>query len=230
MRHASFVLFTVLSCVATAQTLDGINAPASRTVTIPADEAAFTIVAAGSLDSTPQQVKEALQNAGLPNPTVVAIGLGQDSSRYPPGAAQVFYSATVTIAAGSAIDTANRLEALRTHLPAPLQNLQYSVAFNASQAKVDAMRQTVLPQLMDESRKLAQSLASAAGVKLGAVRAVSDSGGVYGVLVAASRIGDFSSLCSDIHLRSGPPARNIRFTSTSSSQPRHELDPSLQNV
>ena len=86
MRHASFVLFTVLSCAATAQTLDGINAPVSRTVTIPADEAAFTIIAAGSLDSTPQQVKQALQNAGLPNPTVVAIGLGQDSSRYPPGA------------------------------------------------------------------------------------------------------------------------------------------------
>ena len=76
MRYASFVLFTVLSCVATAQTLDGINAPVSRTVTIPADEAAFTIIAAGSLDSTPQQVKQALQNAGLPNPTVVAIGFG----------------------------------------------------------------------------------------------------------------------------------------------------------
>jgi hypothetical protein len=193
MRHASFVLFTLLSAVATGQTLDGINAPVSRTVTIPADEAAITIVAAGSLDSTPQQVKQALQNAGLPNPTVVAIGLGQDSSGYPPGPAQVFYSATVTIAAGSAINTANSLERLRTHLPAPIQNLQYSVAFNASPDKVDAMRQTVLPQLMDESRKLAQSLAAAAGVKLGAVRAVSDAGGTYAYL-AASRIGDFSSL------------------------------------
>src|SRR6185369_9161892 len=133
MRHAPVVLFTVLCCAAAAQTLDGINAPVSRTVTIPADEAAVTIVAAGSLDSTSQQVKEALQNAGLPNPTVVATGLGQDSSRYPPGSAQMIYSATVTIAAGSAIDTANRLEALRTHLVAPLQNLQYSIAFNASQ-------------------------------------------------------------------------------------------------
>jgi hypothetical protein len=192
MRYASFVLFTVLSCVATAQTLDGINAPASRTVTIPADEAAITIIAAGSLDSTPQQVKQALQDAGLPNPTVVAIGLGQDS-RYPPSPAQMLYSATVTIAAGSAIDTANRLEALRTHLPAPLQNLQYSVAFNASQAKVDDMRQALLPQLMAQSRRLAESLASAAGIKLGAVRAISDAGGVYG-LIAASRNGDFSSV------------------------------------
>jgi len=193
MRHAPVVFFTALCCAATAQTLDGINAPASRTVTIPADEAAFTILAAGSLDSTPQQVKQALQNAGLPNPTVVAIGLGQDSSGYPPSAAQMLYSATVTIAAGSAIDTANRLEALRIHLTEPLQNLQYSVAFNASQAKVDALRETVLPQLMEESRRAAQALAAAAGVKLGGVRLVSDSGGVY-AYVAASRAPYFSSL------------------------------------
>jgi len=193
MRHAPVVLFTVLCCAAAAQTLDGINAPVSRTVTIPADEAAVTIVAAGSLDSTSQQVKEALQNAGLPNPTVVATGLGQDSSRYPPGSAQMIYSATVTIAAGSAIDTANRLEALRTHLVAPLQNLQYSIAFNASQAKVDAMRQTVLPQLMEESRKAAQSLAAVAGVKPGAVRSVSDSDGTYGLVLTSRVFGDFSS-------------------------------------
>jgi hypothetical protein len=195
MRHAPVILFTVLSCAAIAQTVDGINAPVSRTVTIAADEAAFTILAAASLDSTPQQVKQALQNAGLPNPTVVAIGLGQDSSRLPPNPAQMLYSATDTIAAGSAIDTANRLEALRTHLQTPLQSLQYSVAFNASQAKVDAMRQTVLPQLMDESRKLAQSLAVAAGIKLGAVRSISDSGGggVY-AYIGVARSGDFSSL------------------------------------
>jgi hypothetical protein len=98
----------------------------------------------------------------------------------------MLYSATATIAAGSAIDTANRLEALRSHLTAPLQNLQYSVAFNASQAKVDEMRQTLLPQLMDESRKLAQSLATAAGVKLGAIRSISDSGGNSAVFLYAT--------------------------------------------
>ena len=210
MRYASFVLFTILYGVATAQTLDGINAPVSRTVTIPADEAAFNIVAAGSLDSTPQQVKQALQNAGLPNPTVVAVGLGQDSSRYPPGAAQMFYSATVTIAAGSAIDTANRLETLRTHLTEPLQNLQYSVAFNASSDKVDVMRQTVLPQLMEESRRAAQVLAAAAGAKLGGVRSVSDSGGVY-AYVGASRAPYFSSLLLGYPSALGPSGTRYTF-------------------
>jgi hypothetical protein len=195
MKHLC-LLFIVLSCVAIAQTSEGISAPASRTVTLTADEAAFTVIVAASLDSTQQQVKQALQNAGLPNPTVVATGLGQDASTYPPGPAQMLYSATVAIPAGSAMDTAKSLETLRTHLPAPLQSLQYSVAFNPSQTAVDAMRQVVLPQLLDDSRKLAQSLAAAAGVKLGAIRAIGDAAGVYAILGGATflRVGDFSSV------------------------------------
>src|ERR1035438_1069326 len=106
MRLLILPFCAALSWVAAAQTFDGINAPVSRTVTLPADEAAFTIAAAANLDSTAQQVKQSLQSAGLPNPTVVAIGLGQDTSIYPPGPAQVLYSATVTIPAGSAMDAA----------------------------------------------------------------------------------------------------------------------------
>jgi hypothetical protein len=186
-----FLLSIVLSSLATAQTLDGINAPASRTVTLTADEAAFTISVAATLDSTQAQVKQALQNAGLPNPTVVATGLGQDSSTNPPGAAQILYSATVTVAAGSVRDAAKGLEALRTHLQAPLVSLRYSVAVNPSQATVDAMRQVVMPQLMDDSRKLAQSLAAATGVKVGAIRSISDSAGAIGGVIANRLSGDF---------------------------------------
>jgi hypothetical protein len=192
MKHL-YLLFIVLSCVATAQTLEGISAPASRTVTLTADEAAFTITVAATLDSTQQQVKQALQNAGLPNPTVVATGLGQATSEWFATGVQMLYSATVALPAGSAMDTAKGLEALRTHLPAPLQSLQYAVAFNPSQTTVDAMRQVVMPQLLDESRKLAQSLAAATGVKLGAIRSIGDSAGVYAVLVPTPvlRLGDF---------------------------------------
>src|ERR1019366_7035566 len=188
MKHLFLFLIPVFSCVATAQTFEGISAPASRTVTLAADEAAFTLTVAASLDSTQQQVKQALQDAGLPNPTVVATGLGQNTSQYFSGPVQILYSATVVIPAGAAMDTAKSLEALRTHLPDPLQSLQYSVAFNPSQATVDAMRQVVMPQLLDESRKLAQSLAAASGVKLGAIRSIGDSAGVS----AGYRIGTFA--------------------------------------
>src|ERR1035437_731187 len=193
MKHLFLFLIPVFSCVATAQTFEGISAPASRTVTLAADEAAFTLTVAASLDSTQPQVKQALQDAGLPNPTVVATGLGQNTSQYFSGPVQILYSATVVIPAGAAMDTAKSLEALRTHLPDPLQSLKYSVAFDPSQATVDAMRQVVMPQLLDESRKLAQSLAAATGVKLGAIRSIGDSAGVYAVLVPTPvlRLGDF---------------------------------------
>jgi hypothetical protein len=201
-----FILSIVLSSLTTAQTFDGINAPASRTVTLTADEAAFTISVAATLDSTQAQVKQALQNAGLPNPTVVATGLGQDTSVYPPGAAQILYSATVTIAAGSVMDAARGLETLRTHLQAPLQNLQYSVAVNPSQATVDAMRQTVMPQLLDDSRNLAQSLAAANGVKVGAIRSISDSAGAVGGVFANRLSGDFSVITGFPYFFVNPPS------------------------
>src|ERR1039457_5965967 len=180
MKHFLLLLFIALCSVGTAQTLDGINAPASRTVTLTADAATFTIAVTATPDSTQAQVKQALQSAGLPNPTVVATGLGQENSTNPPGAAQILYSATVTIAAGVVMDAARGLETLRTHLQAPLQNLQYSVAVNPSQATMDAMRKVVMPQLLDDSRRLAQTLATATGVKVGAIRSISDSAGAVG--------------------------------------------------
>jgi hypothetical protein len=217
MRAIFPLLFVTLSWVAAAQTPDGISAPVSRTLALTADEADFTITVAAAIDSTQQQVKEALENAGLPNPTVVATSLSQDTSTYPPGAAQIRYSATVAIHTGSALDTAKRLENLRFHLPPPLQSMQYSVAFNPSQATVDAMRQVVWPQLLGDSRKLAQSLAAAAGVKLGAIRSISDSAGVAGgspkiVYTISAIIGVFRPLPKQQAALSDTPASPLPST------------------
>ena len=217
MKHL-FLLLAALSSVVTAQTFAGINVPVGRTVLLTPDEAAFTISAAATLDSTAQQVKQALQNAGLPNPTVVATGLGQDTSVYPPGAVQILYYATVTIPAGSAMDTTKTLESLRTPLPDPLQSLQYSVAFNPSQTALDAARQAVMPLLLDDARKAAQSLAAAAGVKVGALRSISDSAGVsaaFGNITAAELNGDFSQLVTPYQVFSGSLSKlpaNTQYT------------------
>jgi hypothetical protein len=142
----------------------------------------------------------------------------------------MFYSATVTIAAGSPSTPPTGSKTLRTHLTEPLQNLQYSVAFNASSDKVDVMRQTVLPQLMEESRRAAQVLAAAAGAKLGGVRSVSDSGGVY-AYVGASRAPISAASSSGYPSALGALRHPIHLLpETSSSQPRHDLDPKTLNV
>ena len=57
------LLVLILPCIASAQVADGLSASGSRTVTLTADEAAFTMLASTSLDGTQQQVKQALQDA-----------------------------------------------------------------------------------------------------------------------------------------------------------------------
>jgi hypothetical protein len=79
------------------------------------------------------------------------------------------------------------------------------------------MRQVVMPQLLDDSLKLAQSLAAAAGVKLGAIRSISDSPGIVGgigVPTAAARNGDFSKIVIYDPLTGGTPSlpSNAQYT------------------
>jgi uncharacterized protein YggE len=72
------------------------------------------------------------------------------------------------------------------------------MALNPSQATIEAMRQTTLPQLLDDARRAAQSIAAASGVKLGSIRAMSDSPAATFAYVAsgnpALRSGDFSMI------------------------------------
>jgi len=137
-----------------------------------------------------------LQNAGLPNPTVVATGLGQDNSTVPPAPRRFSIPLQLQLPRARSWTRPKASKPCVPHLQAPLQSLQYSVAVNPSQATVDAMRKVVMPQLLDDSRILAQSLAAANGVKVGAIRSISDSagavGGVYLVPTAVLRSGDFS--------------------------------------
>ena len=168
MKH--LLLFFFLGWPAGAQT---ISVPVSRVVNLGLDEAVFTATVGAGLDSTAQQVKQALEEIGFPNPTVVATGLGPDSINAN-GAAQVYYRATLTLAAGSTRDAARRLDSLRSRLPAPLKSLDYSAALDTSAAAIDTARQSLLPKLLADARTQAQSLAAAAGVNLGPIRAIAD--------------------------------------------------------
>jgi len=178
-----------------AQVPGGIRGSASRSLNIPADEASFNVTVTAALESTAKQVKEALQNAGAPNPTVVATSVGAAPSRLPTvgGGPQLVYSATFTLPAASAAGVAKGLLDLSTHLREPLSFLQLNVTYAPSEARLEQVRQTVLPQLREEALKAAQAIAAAAGVKLGRLRAANENppNGMY----LASRIGgDFSSI------------------------------------
>jgi uncharacterized protein YggE len=176
MRLLGLILLT---CVAAfAQVTDGIATSVTRTVILTADQADFSLIAAVPLATTQQQVMQILQEAGFPNLTSTGTYLTQtyDYSRNPPNTDTVMvYQFSLTVPAGELATTVKAAEALRTKLPATLTSFQYAAGLSASPTTIDAMRQTLLPQLFAEAQKRAQGLATAAGLKLGAIKGVSES-------------------------------------------------------
>jgi hypothetical protein len=194
-----FSLILLLCAAAGAQSTDGLNVSVTRTVTLPSDEAAFTVLVSGALDLTADQALQVLQTAGLQNLSVTGTGLGQTYSYPEPAAVQVVYQISFTVPAGALKDAAKKLEALRLAPPQPLSSLQYNATVNTSAATIESSRQTVLPQLLAEAQKKAQFLATSAGVKLGAIKGVGESsyaayGYVTGLVTSLQMVsGSFSN-------------------------------------
>jgi uncharacterized protein YggE len=171
-------LFLLFAFTAFAQLTVGVATSVTRTVTLTADQADFSVIAAAGLDTTQQQIAQIFLDAGISSLSLSGTALSQsyDYSTNPPTIqTQVLYQFTFSVPAAGLKDAAKIMEALRTKPPDLLKSLQYSAALNASQSTVDAMRQTLLPQLFADAQKKAQTLAAAAGLKLGGVKSVSES-------------------------------------------------------
>ena len=194
-------LFLLSAATAFAQFADGVATSVSRTVTLTADQADFSIVASAGLDATQQQIAQIFLDAGVSNLSLSGTALGQnyDYSTNPPTTqTQAYYQFTFTVPSAGLKSAAKIMEALRSSPPALLKSLQYSATLSASQSTVDSMRQTMIPQLFADAQKKAQTLAAAAGLKLGGVKGVSESSyatGYYGNswIGTSSFLGGFSS-------------------------------------
>ena len=176
MRLLGLILLAALA--AFGQVSDGVATSVTRTVVLTADQADFSLIVAVPLGTAQDAVVQVLQDAGFANVTSSGTSLTQnyDYSTNPPATQTLLvYQFNLSVPAGEFGSTAKAAEALRTKLPAPLQSFQYAAGLNASPATVDAMRQTLLPQLFAEAQKRAQTLAAAAGLKLGAIKGVSES-------------------------------------------------------
>ena len=176
MRLVTLFLLSVF--IALAQLTDGLATSVTRTVTLTADQADFSIAAAAALGTPQQQVAQIFLDAGVAGLSNSGTALSQnyDYSTSPPTTQTlVIYQFAFSVPAAGLQDAAKLMEGLRTKPPDLLKGFQYAAALNASQATVDAMRQTLLPQLFADAQKKAQTLATAAGLKLGAVKGVSES-------------------------------------------------------
>src|SRR5438477_10764250 len=90
----SLSLFLFLASLASAQFADGITTTVNRSISLTADEAAFSVDVRAGLDTTQQQVTQIFLDAGIANISVTGIALGQsyDYSKSPPAAqTELFY-------------------------------------------------------------------------------------------------------------------------------------------
>src|ERR1035441_3269168 len=127
------ILLLLSAITAFAQLTDGVATSVTRTVTLTADEADFSIVAGASLDTTQQQIAQIFLDAGIANLSNSGTALNQNSdySTNPPTVqTQVLYQFTFSVPAGGMKDAAKIMESLRTKPPDLLKSFQYSAALN----------------------------------------------------------------------------------------------------
>ena len=139
MKPISLILF--LACIASGQGTDGIATSVNRSITLTADEAAFSVVAGVGLDTSQQQVTQIFLDAGMANLSLTGTGLGQsyDYSKNPPATqTQLLYQFAFTVPAAGLKDAAKKLEALRAGPPALLQNMQYTVSLRQICVRIPA--------------------------------------------------------------------------------------------
>jgi hypothetical protein len=113
---------------------------------------------------------------GLTTDNLVSIGNYPIGPVYgPPDPSRITYSFRLAVTVSQMKDTLAKLDSLRKNAPDGI-DLSYSTgAFGPNAAAVQAARDKVLPDLMNDARNRAQSIATAAGLKLGAIQAVNDS-------------------------------------------------------
>lgn len=192
-------LFILLAAAAAAQGVDGVTLTVSRPANVAPDQAEFYAVITTALDITQQQVAQALNDAGVPNPVVTTVAIASNTYSYPPtNTSQLYFQVAFTTAPAAMKDIAKKLDALRAVPPAGFNTVQYGAALTVSQAAIDAAHQTALPLLIAEARTKAQALASAAGLKLGAITGISEYGygagyPIGGVGIASAVLGSISS-------------------------------------
>lgn len=196
MRAGLF--FALCSSLAVAQTADRtLVSTASRTVTLVADQATLRVAVSAAMDLPQVQALESLAGLGITANDLVSVSTSNPARRVilpGPGPVPVLpsmlqYEFETTLPGERLKDTLDRLEALRRNLPRGIREVSYSMVAGASERALEQLRQRLLPELLEEARKRAETLARAAGVRLGAIRSVNDATPLTPVQVVASFTG-----------------------------------------
>lgn len=181
------VLYVLLSACAFAQTMDGLTTSASKTITLWPDNAVFVVDVTSAAGTTVDQAVAWLSGTGITATNLVGAGSTQDylSSLTPVMRMQHEFQMTVPYPKIS--DMTEKLRTATRSVTAAGGNLAYGLTLTASDDALQLARQRVLPDLITEVKRRADTLAQASGLMVGTIQAISDNSYVSGV-ISASRI------------------------------------------
>jgi len=172
----ALLLPILLVGVASAQQVPDANSivvTAVKTVVLAPTEVTFMINLSADLSVPIEQVLS-IVDFGLTASDIIGVSSYPMPPIYPSSPTRVTYTFRLSVAASKMKETIDKLEKLRKGTDTGI-DLSYSTSgFGPSQAAIDEAHEKALPDLMANARKQAQSLATAAQLKLGAIQGVTE--------------------------------------------------------
>ena len=124
--------------------------------------------------SVPIEQVLAIVDFGLTASDIVGVNSYPMPPMYPSSPTRVTYMFRLTVAATKMKETIDKLEKLRKGTDTGIDLSYSTTGFGPTQAATDDAHEKALPDLMASARKQAQSLATAAQLKLGAIQGVTE--------------------------------------------------------
>jgi hypothetical protein len=170
---------------------NSVTVTASRNTTIQADQVVFAVAVDTPMDVSLNDVVAALQNAGITLSNFAGVRTPQGFNPFPGQPAlpaQIEWTLAIPVTISKLTDTAAALKTLQQSVPSANKGWTISSAVQGTQVSLPLQQSQVcsIPDLIADARVQAQKLATAAGMTLGNVLAMSSGtsavqpgGGVY---------------------------------------------------
>lgn len=173
-------LLPLLIAAAAAQGPDpSITATASRAVPVAPETAVLELRVSTPPGVAQAQVLEALAGVGVKEEHLVGVGASgfivSGAQQFQGQRSDITYSFQVSGPAAEFRDRAARLDELRQKVGDTIRQIDYTLFLSPGARTLEEVRRTVLPELFNEAKARAETLARAAGVSLGAVLSVNES-------------------------------------------------------
>ncbi len=175
------VTISLTAALAFAQT-DGITVSVSRTMELPVEDANFLISVQAESGVSLEKVMGALNGLSISGKNLVGINSQQlGPSSNPP---RFLYLFSFTAPFAKLKDTQEALAAAKISLLAANMDLQnVSIQFATSESAREAVRQTLMPELLAEARKRAEQIANAAGASIGRILGIGEFVGATAAII-----------------------------------------------